>query len=94
MGSRWDQPGGGPGAPAAAGEIPDARCPQCRAGDLFPIGVLRRGATIWRGSYCAGVFDRGRRRFLRRSCGYSEADLALRAPERRPPRPAGSTPGG
>ncbi len=46
-------------------------CPGCGTGDLFLIEVTRGAGDVRRVAYCAGVYDRVRRRFLRRSCGYS-----------------------
>ena len=50
-------------------EVP--RCPRCGSGELFRIDVTRPDNKVWQGAYCAGVYDRERRRFLRRSCGYA-----------------------
>ena len=47
-------------------------CPRCGRGDLVAIDVARRGGGRGRGLYCAGLYDRDRRRFLRPSCGYSD----------------------
>ena len=64
----------GPLPPAARARDADlARCPGCGSGDLFTIEIARRQGNIWRGAYCAGEYDRDRRRFLRRSCGYAGA---------------------
>jgi hypothetical protein len=52
-----------------------ARCPECGSGDLFAIEVARRDGGVWRGAYCAGEYDRDRRRFVRRSCGYAGSSL-------------------
>jgi hypothetical protein len=49
------------------------RCPRCGSGELFLIELARPGAVAGRAAYCAGVYDRERRRFVRRSCGYSGA---------------------
>ena len=60
--------------PYARAESADpSRCPGCGSGDLFTIEVARREGGVWRGVYCAGEYDRDRRRFLRRSCGYAGA---------------------
>jgi len=58
--------GGGRAAP------PD-RCPACGDGDLFTATVARRAGGIRpvTVTYCAGSYDRGRRRFLRPGCGYA-----------------------
>lgn len=64
----------GPMPPAARAQDADpARCPGCGFGDLFTIEIARREGSLWRGVYCAGEYDRDRRRFLRRSCGYAGA---------------------
>ncbi len=64
--------------PAAEGRGTDGRdgderprCPRCGSGDLFATEVARRDGGVARAAYCAGLYDRDRRRFLRRSCGYS-----------------------
>ncbi|OLD65906.1 MAG: hypothetical protein DMF52_13130 [Acidobacteria bacterium] len=54
-----------------------SRCPECGSGDLFTIEVGRRGGSSWRGVYCAGEYDRDRRKFLRRSCGYAGASVEV-----------------
>jgi hypothetical protein len=62
----------GPLPPAARAQNADlARCPGCGSGDLFTIEIARPQGIAWRGVYCAGEYDRDRRRFLRRSCGYA-----------------------
>jgi len=58
-----------PAAPERGAEAP--RCPECGSGDLFLIEVTRRDGEVWRGAYCAGEYNRERRRFVRRSCGYA-----------------------
>jgi len=69
----------GPLPPAArAREANPSRCPECGSGDLFTIEVARRDGGVWRGVYCAGQYDRDRRRFLRRSCGYAGAVVEVR----------------
>ena len=46
------------------------RCPLCGDGELVDAFVARpSGMALWV-VYCAGVFDRARRRLARRSCGY------------------------
>jgi hypothetical protein len=46
------------------------RCPRCGDGELVDAFVKRpAGMALW-AVYCAGVFDRTRRRLARRSCGY------------------------
>ena len=57
-------------APGEAGTEPP-RCPGCGSGDLVSIRLARPGGEVLRAGYCAGTYDRDRRRFLRRSCGYS-----------------------
>lgn len=47
-------------------------CPRCGDGDLFTLDVGRGDGRRGRGAYCAGLYDRDRRRFLRRSCGYTD----------------------
>ena len=79
----------GPLTPAARARDADlARCPGCGSGDLFTIEIARRQGMAWRGVYCAGEYDRDRRRFLRRSCGYAGAAVegVPVATESRPPR--------
>lgn len=75
-------------------ETPPGRCPACGDGDLFTATVARgasgdRPATV---TYCAGSYDRGRRRFLRPGCGYAGGQPAAE-PEpgdpALPPRPPG-----
>jgi len=67
----------GPLSPAARARDADlARCPGCGSGDLFTIEIARPQGIAWRGVYCAGEYDRDRRRFLRRSCGYAGAAVA------------------
>lgn len=79
-----------PAAPARGAGAP--RCPECGSGDLFLIEVTRRDGEVWRGAYCAGEYNRERRRFVRRSCGYAGES---RREENAPPpdavalRPAG-----
>ena len=58
--------------PAARVEGADPTCcPTCGSGDLFTIRIMRRDGGEGRGAYCAGLYDRDRRRFVRRSCGFS-----------------------
>jgi hypothetical protein len=47
------------------------RCPRCGSGDLFVVRMARPGGDAASGAYCAGVYDRERRRYVRRSCGYA-----------------------
>ena len=78
----------GPLTPAARARDADlARCPGCGSGDLFTIEIARPQGMAWRGVYCAGEYDRDRRRFLRRSCGYAGAAVEGEpvATESRPP---------
>jgi len=78
----------GPLTPAARARDADlARCPGCGSGDLFTIEIARRQGMAWRGVYCAGEYDRDRRRFLRRSCGYAGAAVEEKplAGDSRPP---------
>ncbi|HEU4402052.1 MAG TPA: hypothetical protein VFT43_08095 [Candidatus Polarisedimenticolia bacterium] len=56
---------------AGEGETGLARCPRCDAGELLAIALTRRGGSVGRAVYCAGIYDRERRRFLRRGCGYA-----------------------
>jgi len=67
-------------APAAGGEAsesPRPRCPSCGVGELFSIEVTRNGGEIRSVTYCGGDYDRERRTFLRRSCGYSGSLLPV-----------------
>jgi len=60
--------------PVAHGEEQDGdrpRCPRCGCGELFSIDLTRTAGAARRGTYCAGLYDRDRRRFVRRSCGYT-----------------------
>jgi transposase len=66
-----------------AGESGAPRCPECGSGDLFLIEITRQQGDVWRGAYCAGEYNRERRRVVRRSCGY--AGESRRADEARPP---------
>jgi hypothetical protein len=52
------------------------RCPNCGSGDLFEIRLRRPAGGERRAAYCAGLYDRQRRRIVSRSCGYSEGDAA------------------
>jgi hypothetical protein len=54
-------------------------CPRCGS-DLFILAVNRGARGIVQATYCAGLYDRDRRRFVRRSCGYSVAPDAGEAP--------------
>ena len=80
-------------APATDGArtVNGEACPRCGRGDLVAIDVARRG----RGLYCAGLYDRDRRRFLRPSCGFSDylcVDAGA-APEEGSRAAANSSPG-
>ena len=56
---------------------PDGRrCPNCGSGDLFEIRLRRSQGRDRRAAYCAGLYDRDRRRIINRSCGYSEGEAA------------------
>ncbi len=68
----------------ASGEAgPDPpRCPSCGSGDLVSIRLARPGGRVLWADYCAGTYDRDRRRFLRRSCGYAGLPVADPAPAR------------
>jgi hypothetical protein len=64
----------GPLPPAARGRDADmARCPSCGSGDLCSVQIARPRGDVWKGVYCAGEYDRERRRVLRRGCGYAGA---------------------
>ena len=56
-------------------EPPEPRCPRCGAGDLLVTRVLRGASEPVALEFCVGVYDRGRRRFIRRSCGYAARPL-------------------
>jgi hypothetical protein len=56
------------------------RCPNCGSGDLFEIRLLHRGGGERLAAYCAGLYDRDRRRLVRRSCGYAEGEAAAGSP--------------
>jgi len=58
----------GPGKP----NPPPKRCPRCGEGELLTLAVGRRGAATGRAAFCAGLYDRERRRIVLRSCGYSD----------------------
>ncbi|HKN47804.1 MAG TPA: hypothetical protein VJ144_07520 [Candidatus Polarisedimenticolia bacterium] len=60
-----------PQARGDEGQQDGPRCPRCGSGDLFSIEVARPAGGARRATYCAGLYDRDRRRFVRRSCGYS-----------------------
>ena len=64
---------------AREGTVAEVRCPECGSGDLYTIEITRRDRGAWRGVYCAGTYDRDRRRFLRRGCGYAGAVSAIPA---------------
>ena len=55
------------------GTVTELRCPECGSGDLYTTEIARRDRGAWRGVYCAGEYDRDRRKFLRRGCGYADA---------------------
>ncbi len=60
--------------PPAEGAQPGGdhpRCPRCGSGDLLSIEVSRQQGAARQAAYCAGLYDRDRRRFVRRSCGYA-----------------------
>ena len=61
----------------AAAEKPP-RCPWCGTGDLFGIALRWGHEEVRQAAYCAGVYDRERRRFLRRGCGYWQGSAATR----------------
>jgi hypothetical protein len=56
------------------------RCPRCGQGDLVDalLGIDPR-AGVWT-FYCAGVYDRERRRLVQRSCGYLGSGELQRRP--------------
>jgi hypothetical protein len=56
-------------------------CPECGSGDLFLIEITRRNGDAWRGAYCAGTYNRERRRFVRRSCGYAGESVRAESPQ-------------
>lgn len=56
---------------AGPGEIRPGRCPACGQGDLFSALVARSGGDAYRAVYCAGSYDRDRRKYVARGCGYS-----------------------
>ncbi len=62
------------------------RCPRCGSGDLHSIEVSRHTGAARQAAYCAGLYDRDRRRFVRRSCGYAGL-----LPEDGATRPAGAS---
>lgn len=72
-------------------EAPPGRCPACGDGDLFTATVARRadGVRPVTVTYCAGAYDRGRRRFLRPGCGYAGGPpVAEPQPDQPAPLPA------
>ncbi|HKB07655.1 MAG TPA: hypothetical protein VKF61_05190 [Candidatus Polarisedimenticolia bacterium] len=68
-----------PPPPARSGAILASRCPECGSGDLFGIEIRQRDGAAWRGVYCAGTYDRDRRRFLQRGCGYAGESIQVAA---------------
>lgn len=56
------------------------RCPNCGSGDLFEIRLRRGPGRERRAAYCAGLYDRDRRRIVSRSCGYSEGEAGAVPP--------------
>lgn len=64
-----------PGEPIPETRRP--RCPRCGDGELVDALVSRpAGMALW-AVYCAGIFDRGRHRLARRSCGYVGGTAAI-----------------
>ena len=59
-----------PGLPGDPAVLPP-RCPRCGSGDLLTLAVGRRGTVASQAAFCAGLYDRERRRIVSRSCGYS-----------------------
>ena len=47
------------------------RCPRCGVGDLLRARLLRAPGQATEVDYCAGIYDRGRRRLARPGCGYN-----------------------
>ena len=47
------------------------RCPRCGIGDLLRAQLLRGPGRETTFDYCAGRYDRARRRFARPGCGYT-----------------------
>ena len=86
MGRRLPPPAGDGRAGGFEATGMPARCPRCGAGDLFPLAVRRRRGDVRLAAYCAGVYDRERRRFLRRGCGYWEGNDAVARPAAGPLR--------
>ena len=63
------------GSPASGGrpvETSRAACPACGDGELLRL-LLRDGDGATRpASYCGGLYDRVRRRYVLPSCGYAD----------------------
>jgi hypothetical protein len=58
----WTEPPEEPGPP---------RCPRCGVGDLLRARLQRGPGRESTFDYCAGRYDRARRRFAPPGCGYS-----------------------
>ena len=84
-----------PPPPARPGALA-SRCPECGSGDLFGIEIRQRDGAAWRGVYCAGAYDRDRRRILQRSCGYAGGSIQVAGgedgPEEATRPPGGAVP--
>ncbi|HXU13171.1 MAG TPA: hypothetical protein VN898_14545 [Candidatus Binatia bacterium] len=72
-----------PALPAGVTGAP--RCPECGSGDLFLTEIARHDGEVWRGAYCAGEYNRERRRVVRRSCGYAGESRPADEPRRADP---------
>ncbi len=57
-------------------EAPRAACPACGDGELLALMLRGGDGEVRRAAYCGGVYDRVRRRYLRPSCGYADAQSA------------------
>jgi hypothetical protein len=66
-----------PPPPERADADHPSRCPECGSGDLFTLAIRQRDGAAWCFVYCAGAYDRDRRRFLRRSCGYASRSVQV-----------------